>query len=258
MSALIIIHHMGIGDAIMLNGMVRHFAGSYDKVAVVCKDCHEEILKFMYRDISKKVDIILVPTTSPQVVWNEVNNKAMAYAMAGLKTEIKPLATYCLTDDEWAARTQKEGQSNWSKLVYDQAGLSHSVMRDKFKVVRDPSRELVLEEKEYIFVHDDPERDRVIPIEKDIHVFKPHSKVTNRSEEFFECNVKNIFDYTGIIENAKEIHCMNSSYNWMVELMKLGKKETNFFHLNVAHKYYTPPDQCLGKYCAISIELAAA
>jgi hypothetical protein len=49
-----------------------------------------------------------------------------------------------------------------------------------------------------------------------------------------------MFSYIWIIENAKEVHCMNSSYNWMIELMKLGNKKTNFFHLNVAHLYYTP------------------
>ena len=222
---------MGIGDAIMLNGMVRHFAETYDKVAVVCKEGQEEILKFMYRDMYKKVDILAVPSTNPQVVWHTVGNQGMTYVNSGLKCDIKPLATYCLNDEEWTAKTQTEGQSNWSKLVYEQAGLDHSIMREKFRVDRDRSRELVHDEKEYVFVHDDPERNRVVPVEG----FRPHAKLTDRKEEFYESNVRNIFDYASIMENAREIHCMNSCYAWMVELMKLGKKETNFFHINVAN-----------------------
>ena len=34
---------------------------------------------------------------------------------------------------------------------------------------------------------------------------------------------------------------MNSSYAWLIEMMKLGDKKTNFFHLNVGvHPQYTP------------------
>jgi hypothetical protein len=36
------------------------------------------------------------------------------------------------------------------------------------------------------------------------------------------------------------VHCMNSSYNWMIELMNIGTPKKNFFHLDVAHKYYGP------------------
>lgn len=81
----------------------------------------------------------------------------------------------------------------------------------------------------------------MIDVKTDKFVFKPHSKVTNLKEEYFETNVPNIFDYISIIENADEVHCMNSSYNWFIELLKLGTPDKNFFHTGVAHKYYTPP-----------------
>jgi hypothetical protein len=32
---------------------------------------------------------------------------------------------------------------------------------------------------------------------------------------------------------------MNSSYNWLVEIMEIGNKSNNFFHLNIgAHDYF--------------------
>ena len=65
-----IVHHLGLGDQIMLNGMVRHFAET-DTVAIIVKRCHEESVRFMYRDISDRVELILVDTTNPQVIWSK-------------------------------------------------------------------------------------------------------------------------------------------------------------------------------------------
>jgi hypothetical protein len=50
-----IVHHLGLGDQIMLNGMVRHFAET-DNVVIFVKRCHEESVRFMYRDIADKVE----------------------------------------------------------------------------------------------------------------------------------------------------------------------------------------------------------
>lgn len=231
----ILVNHMGIGDAIMVNGMVRHFAEN-DKVVVVAKSCHEILMRFMYRDLGSKIDFIFVETTQPQYVWQKV----MEYRNNVSSCQIIPLSTYGIDDASWADMTQKIGKSNWSRIVYEQAGVPYEYMRSKFKLVREPERELKPPEEPYIFVHDDPERNRFINVQSEYNIFKPHSQVTNLKEEYFESNVPNIFDYISIIENAKEVHCMNSSYNWFIELMKLGKKETNFFHTTVAHKYYKP------------------
>ena len=231
----LLLNHMGIGDAIMLNGMVRHFAET-EKVIVVAKTCHEILMRFMYRDLGDQVDFIFVETTNPRYVWMAV----MDYKTKYPDIEIIPLSTYGLDDHTWADLTQTEGKSNWSAVVYHQAHVPLEYMRSKFKLVRDKSRELLPPDTPYIFVHDDPERGRTIDVETEYDIFKPHSKVTNLKEEYFESNVPNIFDYISIIENAKEVHCMNSSYNWFIELMQLGKKETNFFHTTVAHKYYSP------------------
>jgi hypothetical protein len=232
----IILNHMGVGDAIMLNGMVRHFAET-GKVVVVAKSCHEILMRFMYRDLGDQVDYIFVDTTNPQHVWGKV----FEYKNKVENCQIIPLSTYGVDDHTWATMTQTEGKSNWSEYPYKQAGVPHEYMRSKFKLVRDKERELKPPDEPYVFVHDDPERGRVIDVKTDKFVFKPHSKVTNLKEEYFETNVPNIFDYISIIENADEVHCMNSSYNWFIELLKLGTPDKNFFHTGVAHKYYTPP-----------------
>ena len=224
-----ILHYLGLGDQIMLNGMVRHFAET-DTVRIFVKRCHEESVRFMYRDIADKVELILVDTTNPREIWSQA------------KGDIIPLATYGMDDKSWEFMTQGQGSimTNWAHGVYVQAGVNPKYMYSKFKVIRDKSKEFTIDEKNYIFVHDDPERDRVIEVKTDKFVYKPDSKVVDKNQEFFKCDRPNIFEYISVIENADEVHCMNSSYNWMIELVKIGDPKTNFFHLDIAHKYYGP------------------
>ena len=84
---------------------------------------------------------------------------------------------------------------------------------DYFYVKRDEKEESELLEKlnpnnkPYIFVHDDPERgmvlDRLDP--KDFHVIRND-------------NTKNIFHFIKVLENAKEIHCMESSFKSLIDI----------------------------------------
>ena len=221
-----ILHHLGLGDQIMLNGMVRHFAEK-EHVYIYCKKCHEDSVKFMYRDICDKVSLILVETTNVQEIHSKLPTGS----------RVLPLATYGMDDATWNRYTSA---TNWAHGVYLQAKVNPLYMYTKFKVMRDSSIQISPPLKDYIFVHDDHERNRFINVETDMFVYKPHSKLIDKKSEFFQCDNSNIFSYIWIIENAKEVHCMNSSFNWMIELMKLGDKKTNFFHLNVAHLYYKP------------------
>lgn len=238
MSDICIVHHLGLGDQIMLNGMVRHFAEKYTNVHIFVKNCHKDSVEFMYRDL-KNIKFIYVDNTNPRDIWSRVP-----------KCTVVPLATYAVPDNTWAFFTQRKAGNlftNWAHGVYIQAGLNPKYMYSKFKVIRDCAREdnlykyYNLQRDTYIFKHDDPARDRKITkIESTLQLFSPDSKPIDDRQEFFETTNPNIFDYIKIIENAKEVHCMNSSYNWMIDLMNIGDKSRNFFHTYAAHPYYTP------------------
>ena len=102
-----IVHHLGLGDQIMLNGMVRHFAET-DNVAIFVKRCHEESVRFMYKDIADKVELILVDNTNAPEIWSKV------------KGDVIPLATYGIDDNGWKFMTQGQGSvmTNWAHGVY--------------------------------------------------------------------------------------------------------------------------------------------
>ena len=69
-----ILHHLGLGDAIMLNGMVRHFA-EMEEVCIFVQKQHLVSVEFMYRDIKDRVKIKTVNTTNAQDMWSQVEGK---------------------------------------------------------------------------------------------------------------------------------------------------------------------------------------
>jgi hypothetical protein len=52
MKELYIWHHMGLGDYITCNGIVRFYAKQYNKIYLFVKKRYEENIKYLYRDLS--------------------------------------------------------------------------------------------------------------------------------------------------------------------------------------------------------------
>lgn len=227
---LTILNHLGLGDQIVINGLVRHFAEIEDCVQIYAKKSHVPSVRFMYRDLGSKV--VVVPVNGPCHT---------ADMMQFAKGRVLKLGVHGTPHQLFSDLVMGKYSEyiNWVAMMYIQAGLNPNTMYKKFKIVRDKSRELLPPDKPYIFVHDDKQRGREIKIhgsEKEIYrpiVSKALPDGTYEYDDF------NIFDYLTIIENAKERHMMNSSYNWLVEIMEIGNKSNNFFHLNIgAHDYF--------------------
>ena len=212
-----VLHHLGLGDHLMLNGMVRYLR-TKGPVSVVIHEPHLETIRFMYRDAD--IGIITVPDKTAQTVHRVLGGG-----------DVLPLATYAIPENLWKFLCHGEGPlvTNWCHAVYNQAGVPVEYMRSKFHVERDHIRELRafkltgLERGKYIYVHDDH---RAINMTSDLPIFR-----VSEWSAFV-----NLFDFCLIIENAAEIHCIHSVHAWLVNLMKFGKRETNFFYnINCQH-----------------------
>ncbi len=222
-----ILHHLGLGDQLMINGLVNHVS-EHSHVYVVAKRCHKDTLEFMYRD-HDNITMVYIDNISPQRIWNRIKS---------LNMNVLPLATYGAEDQLWKFMTHTGNPgtmfTNWAYGVYVQAGVNPLFMHTKFHVSRDLTREqelfdkLDLIDKDYIFVHDSGSGEcKKIDVDKDdMLVVRPDMDVTN------------IFDYLTIMDRAKEIHCINSAFAWLVELTKIGLPHTNFLHVKNAHSYY--------------------
>ena len=215
-----ILHHLGLGDHIMLNGLVRHYAETYQVVVFILQN-QKDSIEFMYKDL-KNVSCFILRSNIHSEFINDI------------KMPILRLATYGIDESAWKYFTETN-LSTWAHLPYFQARVNPEYMRTKFYVDRNLEREenlfeqLGLKNKEYIFVHTDSRhKDHIV--ETEYFIFSPNNSV----EPF------NIFDYLKILENAKEIHCMNSGWVWLVELMKIGSNKTNFLKCLLAHTHYSP------------------
>ena len=100
-----ILHHLGLGDAIMLNGMVRHFA-EMEEVCIFVQKQHLVSVEFMYRDIKDRVKIKTVNTTNAQDMWSQVAGKVL------------PLATYRIPDNIWKYIMDQHGSELLAKAKY--------------------------------------------------------------------------------------------------------------------------------------------
>lgn len=62
MNSVYIYSHQGLGDHILVNGLVRTIAKNYDKTYVLCqsKSKYPENVEYMYRD-NARIEIISMP-----------------------------------------------------------------------------------------------------------------------------------------------------------------------------------------------------
>jgi AraC-like DNA-binding protein len=119
---------------------------------------------------------------------------------------------------------------------YSQLNLSFLKRWEKFFVPRVSDKEdevynlLVNDEAKkngYIFLHEDRERSFVIDrklLPQDVLIIEPKQNIKDI----------NFFDYLKIIENADQIHCIESSFAALIESLGLNSKP------KFAHRYARP------------------
>lgn len=210
---MIIYHHLGLGDHIICNGLVRHFAEN-NKVYLLCKSHNISNIQFMYRDDS---NISIIP----------VNNDYEASAICDNYRS-------CIRCG-FAIGGQQYNNVLWDENFYLNANIPFEYSWTKFKCHRDIDKEEELYQKlcnnkPYIFIHNQDSLgvDRINwnIIRKDISTI-----ITNKTIP--------IFDYITIIERAYEVHCINSSFRHLVDRIQTNGKL--YYHIKKEPRSY---DEC--------------
>ena len=188
--ALFLQPHLGCGDMLLCNAMVRHLAARYTSVTLVCKREYAETVGFMLRDVG---GVSLCDEGSPVV---------------GEPTILRPSAHGV----------------DWARGMYASAGLADLDHVRGFRVERDPAREEAVFQElggssgRYVFVHDDGPRGFAIDAESlpDMRVIRPGLMGAA------DCASTCVFDYCALIERAAEFHAIDSCFAWLHELMDLN------------------------------------
>lgn len=194
--------HLGLGDSIILNGLVRHFA-ALGQVVFPCKHHNLPSVRLMFRDVP---DIYVLPVTDDA----EADRLCAAH-----KGEVLKLGMF----------GKDFTFTNWAECFYRQALLSPEVRYSGFYFQRDWGKEFWPHQCEYAFVHEDPARHMVIRPE-----LLPEMTLVRAEKR----EGGTIFDYTGVIEGAAEIHCIDSVFLSLCDQIKTKA------HWLVLHRYARP------------------
>jgi hypothetical protein len=195
-----IFHHLGLGDHLVCNGLVRHFVTPDQYYTLFLYSHNTGTVKFMFRDLSNLLFLECNDTSAANIV---------KYA--------DPIDVYlvgAIPSGQWMPNAK-----NFEESFYMQYGLPLSAKWDLFKCNRDEEREwalvdkLSLRGKDYIFVHDDNR----FKIEK--------KRITSTLPQVSpKIGVApSIFDYCKVIELAKEVHVIESCFAYMIDFMDLNK-----------------------------------
>lgn len=211
-------HHLGLGDHIDCNAMIRIFLEEYDfeKVNVFAKQRYSDMIKYMYRD-EPNISVVTVP--------NEDEYKTILEYIE--KNDVKNFIKVGHEFYPWGR--EEELGMGCAEIFYQQMQIPYERRFDDFYYKRDLKEEQRVYEKlnpndeEYIFVHDDASRGFEIPIEELEHVAGTEGIKIIRNDI-----TENLFHFGMVLEEAKQIHCMESAFRSLVEV--LDTTDELFFH----------------------------
>jgi len=210
-----IYHHLGLGDAIECNGMVRYYSDKYDKVHVFSKERNYNMVSYMFRD-NQNIVIHKVPDNNEYVgVSNFLENFQGFVLVPGHQNYFGNLGFF--KKNEWGP----------AESFYHLAHVPWECRNSKFFFERDLKKEqevcdLVNPDKEkYIFVHDDPSRGFNLNIDTPYKIIKNNPSV-------------NMFNIVKLLEEAEEIHCMSSSILCLIDCLSTSVKFPKLYlHYNI-------------------------
>jgi len=233
MKEIYIHHHMGLGDHITCNALVRNIAKNYDKVYLFYKSLphHLPNLQYMYRDMGDKISFIGGMDWHDEFVdFYKWTHPGINYVRIGFEYLNKSLL-------------------NFDQAFYEQADIPFQKKFDDFYILRDEEKENQLFNKlnptkePYIFVHQDLPRGIKLNLDyiknKNLKIIEPFSKYSK--ETTANNNDDLLFYYMKVIENAEEVHVMESAFKCLIDGF-IKEKENMFFH-----KYVRVGTQATGR-----------
>lgn len=212
-----IYQHMGLGDHIICNGLIRSIVADNNKYFLFVKNSYIGSVKFMYRDLDN-LDFIIVENDSE--VESTLSNLDLE------KNKIIIIGFSCLINNPIP----------FDQFFYLQMNIPFKNRWEKFYVVRDKDSEKKLYQKL------NPNNEKFVLIHKDGSIPKRfnHEYPKNNYKKIYVENItNNMFDFLLLAEKAEEIHCVQSSFECLVDSLDLNK---NLFH-HFVEPYDTPPFQ---------------
>lgn len=211
--------HLGFGDAIILNGLIRHFCSTNDSAVLFCKDRYYESIRWMLRDVKN--------LTYHQVSFGNGDSEIRQF----------------IRNNNLDGKVIELGFDKLSQLCgrgipfYDAFYLMHDLDPNfrfsNFHYERNLEfedyvyKKLNPNDEKYIFVIDDSDHHLGklrIPeekISKEYKIIKYDKKLNYDDSKFL------MFNYYKILENAEEIHTLETAFFEFIQSIKIDKSKVN-------------------------------
>lgn len=195
--------HLGLGDALIVNALVRAKAVEHAEVIFPSKKQNVVTIKEMFSDL-------------PNVKVIEVEDDSDA-DLVSLKWKDNTLRLG-MFNPNWNG-----GKPGWDKLMYEQAGVPWEQRWDGFKA---PQRNVDMTPiAPYAIIHDDVDRGFGIPSAR-----RPRMP----SVSVYPSSSGSLFDWSMVLAMAHEIHCIDSCVAILVDSIPTDAKKL------VLHLYARP------------------
>lgn len=199
--------HLGLGDHLISNAIVRHLAKDREKVLVLCKERNAPSVEFMFRDLANVTPIPKLEEADAKAWVDQYEHGGGDVLRNGIYGQFFTF-------------------TNWDRCMYRQAKVPFYWKWSKFFVAKTDAPEITPPDGEYAFVHDDPVRG-----------FTLDRNLIGCPIQISPSNAGHIFQWRNVIENASEIHCIDSSFANLVDLLPIEDFKTRRF---VLHLYARP------------------
>ena len=216
---IFIFHHLGLGDHFHCNGIVRALYKKHiskKKIYLIVQKPYSYMVEEMFSDLKKlKYKIIKLnkqKNNENEIVQQIVKNKNFNLIKIGHEYLYK---NFKLINKIYSC----------DMLFYKQMGIPYKIRHEGSFWIRNKLKEnklynKLIKSKKYAFIHDEPPRGFVIDdkvVSKGLSILRNSNKV-------------NILHYGKILENASEIHLMESSIRCMIENLKIKSKKNYIYN----------------------------
>lgn len=196
-------HHLGLGDCIVHNGMIRKISEDNPnyEVWISCKSQNIENVRFMFRD---NPNIKIVEVSDDYETDLHLRNTKYEKIISTFTNG----SQYCYSD-------------YFDDSFYLLSGIDPEIKREYFHIERDLDRELEVYNElvsnkntnEYIFLHE--KQEELILIDR--------KKINNNLPIIYADKKYKTFELLTVIERAKECHIISSSFLSLFMCKKFNK-----------------------------------
>ena len=234
MSNIYIHQHLGLGDFISCNGLVRTLLKKVEKnenLYLFTPSQYKEMISFMYRD-EPKIKIVSLMINEKKIKERTIKKKAINKLIAegeAVKKFFQSISDQNYEfikigfDSYWpTSNLNPDKNMPWTAdmIFYKQINIPYKFRytkcywrRDKISEEKTFNAFVKDKSKPYAFIHDEPERGFIIKKE---HIASNLQIIRNNTKE-------SIFNFGLILERATEIHVMESSIRCMLETLDTSK-----------------------------------